>query len=73
MKEPYPSNWKKATVIKRLKAHVIVDPFIASANHGFVQSFDLKEEADQWLAAKMAENPEGYDGCYVTPREQAIR
>lgn len=71
MKKPYPTNWRRSTLEKRLLAHVIVDPFVAAGHH-FVQSFPTQAEAEAWLAKQQRADEEGFAGCYVTSREHAL-
>lgn len=70
-KKPYPGNWSKATILKRLKPFVVVDPF-SSGGHGLVQSFDTEQDAKGWLTARLAEDKSGYDGCAVATRDHAV-
>lgn len=71
LKQPYPANWKKSTILKRLKAVVVTDPYIIAA-HQFVQSFDTKPEAMEWLNKMLESDDDGYAGCEVMDRDRAI-
>jgi hypothetical protein len=71
LEKPYPANWKKSTIVKRLKAAVVIDPYLISA-HQFLQSFDTKDQADEWLSGMAALDDDGYCGCVVMDKDHAI-
>ena len=56
---------------KELKAWVVCDPYCASGS-AMLESFDTEAEADAWLAEQLAADEEGYVGCDVWPRDEAI-
>ena len=60
--------------VKRMRAWVVVDPYCASSSDCWlVRSFDTKPEAETWLAKKVAGDNDGYAGCEVLSKEDALR
>ena len=58
----------------KVKAWVVRDPFtVYSGRSAFLESFDSKAEADQWLAEQLANDDDGFCGCDVIPKEDYLR
>lgn len=53
------------------KAWIVCDPFAGNCSP-LLESFDTKEQAEEWLREKTAEDDDGYAGCVVAPRAIAL-
>lgn len=53
------------------KEWIVCDPYIANGS-ALVKSFDTEDQAVTWLAQKIKDDEDGYVGCEVLPRDEAL-